>query len=186
MNKQKFLKILKAFGKKKLQVNLKDVLIITTVFLSVVITAIVLFSISISTSTNNWEDISDEYYDPIDIILYNPDIQLVDIRQAEIYKEGYIKDAINIPADFEKGDIKNAQEILHSFSKLGDETQIVIYGENSYTLRTVAVARLLEQQNIQVKVLRVGWTEFFHFQTFWLPEELSSKVNILNYIELPE
>lgn len=122
MNKQKFLKILKAFGKKKLM-NLQRCLIATTSFLSVVITAIVLFSISISTSTNNWEDISDEYYDPIDIILYNPDIQLVDIRQAEIYKEGYIKDAINIPANFEKGDIKNAQEILDSFSKLGVETQ---------------------------------------------------------------
>lgn len=134
----------------------------------------------------SWQDITGNYYDPIDVVLYDPDIQLIDIRSEKTYKEGHIKRAVNIPVDFEDGDINDPEKVVEQFTELKADPEIVIYGENSYTLRTLRVAELLEKKNIHVMVLRVGWTEFFHFQTFWLPEEISSKVNILNYIELPE
>lgn len=186
MNK---LKLLKKLQFKKL--NKKGITAKKAIFgligVLIVVSGLLLLYVSIASSEKqNWQEITNYYYDPIDLVLYDPDIQLVDVRSAEAYKEGHINGAINIPVDFEDGRINNSDDIIEQFSELKNEPEIVIYGENNYTLRTVRVAELLEKHNVHPKVLRVGWTEFFHFQTFWLPEEISSKVNILNYIELPE
>lgn len=187
MNKTQILTKLKPLWKENKRFKSQR-LLIAAIGLGIILLATgIFFSLQMRTDrTGSWQEVTDAYYDPIDVVLYDPDIQLVDIRQTEQFKEGRIKGAINIPVSFEDGDISNKQQVIEQFAKLKTEPQIVIYGKNSYTLQTVRVAQLLENKNIQVKVLRVGWTEFFHFQTFWLPEELSSKVNILNYIELPE
>ena len=186
MNNLKLLKKIQFKWPKKKKLPIKKAGYIFVGVLIVVVGILLVYSTMNKARQSEWHDVTNNYYDPIDLVLYDPDIQLVDIRSANNYKEGHIKKAINIPVDFEDGEMNNADRVVQQFSELGDKSEIVIYGENNYTLRTLRVALLLEENNINVKILRVGWTEFFHFQTFWLPEEISSKVNILNYIELPE
>ncbi len=186
MNKQKLFKTLKRNWEKKVEIRLKHLIILSSVFMIGIAGILLLFFRMSNQSNPSWQQVSGAYFDPIDVIKSNRQIQLVDIRAAEDFREGHMKGAVNIPVEFEKGNINNKEDMLRRFSELKSEPEIVLYGENSYTLQTARTAEFLERENIRVKILRIGWTEFFHFQTFWIPEKLSSTINILDYIELPE
>ncbi len=132
-----------------------------------------------------WAKKDQFYYDPINIVTYADNAILVDVRNAESYKVGHIMSAESIPIDIEKetGDIANQTKVLKAFRELDSKRQIVIYGDNSYSLVPVKTAAFLTQKGIPVKVMSIGWNEFRYIDTFWLPEHLWNKVNIIDFVE---
>ena len=84
----------------------------------------------------------------------------------------------------ESGKILNKDEIVKSANQMrGRNDFILIYGENEYSLLSSEVAALLNENGIKEKLLSVGWNEFRHFSTFWLPENLNARIDIVDYIE---
>ncbi|MFA9288250.1 MAG: rhodanese-like domain-containing protein [Weeksellaceae bacterium] len=111
-------------------------------------------------------------------------IILVDIRAAEDYKKAHILDAVNIPVAFDAktNSIKKDADLKKGFKKLGKNQEIIIYGENSYSQIPETVAFNLGSEGIPVQVLTIGFNEFRHFSTFWLPEKLWGKVRVEDFI----
>lgn len=144
-------------------------------------------------STNEIEEFmnlqSELYYDPVNYFVYNEDIQLVDIRRKENFQKEHISSSINIPVEIDKAnpsEIVNKEELIEAFKKLDSEKTIVIFGENTNSLVPSKLAGLLAEKHIAVKVMTIGWNEFRHLHTFWLPEQLWGKVNVLEFVESNE
>jgi len=136
-----------------------------------------------------WEMQESLYYDPVDYLLFRDTATIVDIRSAERFKEEHMLGAVNIPIELEKEDltrIKDQKRVIEEFKKLGNKKEIVIYGENNYSLTPIKTASLLARNNVPVRIMKIGWNEFRHFPTFWLPEQLWNKANIYNFIESNE
>jgi len=127
------------------------------------------------------------YFDPVRIVQYEEGIVLVDIRSKKAYDAEHIKKAINIPVEPKEDkpdDIEALDERISSFKDAARSGKmIVIYDENAYSVQTYKIAYILLTKKIDVKILRIGWNEFRHLQTFWLPEKLWNKVNIIDFIE---
>lgn len=134
---------------------------------------------------SKWENSIDSYYDPVDIVLKKEVVTIVDIRSSEVFAEGHIRNAVNIPVTIQNREILNEAEIIAQVSQLNSKTPIVIYGENNYSSDPWIAAELFDTLNYPVRVLRVGWNEFSHFTSFWLPERLSNEINIIDFIVLP-
>ncbi len=136
---------------------------------------------------NYWLTQKDFYFDPMVIVRKSEDIALVDIRSKERFDAGHIKGSVSIPFPSSNSENKETleQSFKQAFKKLGKAKTLVIYDENVYAERSLEAAFLLSESNIRVKVLRVGWNEFRHLTNFWVPEDLATKVNILDHVEYP-
>lgn len=148
------------------------------------------FSFKKTYSTNEIKDAinlqSELYYDPVNYFVYNEDIQLVDIRRKENFQNEHINTSLNIPAEIDKtnpSEFSNKKELIEAFQKLDSKKDIVILGENSNSLVPIHVAGVLAEKQIRVKIMTIGWNEFRNLQTFWLPEQLWGKVNIMDFVE---
>ncbi len=148
------------------------------------------FSFKKTYSTNEIKDAinlqAELYYDPVNYFVYNEDVQLVDIRRKENFQNEHINTSINIPAEIDKtnpSEFSNKKELIEAFQKLDSKKDIVILGENSNSLVPIHVAGVLAEKQIRVKIMTIGWNEFRNLQTFWLPEQLWGKVNIMDFVD---
>ncbi len=117
------------------------------------------------------------YLDPVDLLdlIKNNDKNyiLIDIRSKEEFNKGHIKTAVNL----------TPEALLKKTNDLRKKT-VILYGQTSYSSITKNTVYSLLEKNIKVKVLSVGWNEFFHFRNLWLPEILWNKMRIDQFVEL--
>jgi rhodanese-related sulfurtransferase len=151
------------------------------------ILAITMYSpFTMNKSARYFRQMSELYVEPFTIIKGLENTIIFDIRPYERYKAAHIIDArhLKVQIDPQSGEILNKDEILKSVNTMRNRNDsILIYGENEYSLLTSQVAALLSENGVNVKLLSVGWNEFRHFSTFWLPENINARVDILDYIE---
>jgi rhodanese-related sulfurtransferase len=101
---------------------------------------------------------------------------LVDLRSAPEYQKEHLKTAINVPA----GTLK-PEEIVSEFRKLDQSKVIVVYCYSHSCTLGSTVGRLLSENGIYVKELRVGWSELKYFWSLWNPG--AKDTDNKNYIE---
>lgn len=145
--------------------------------MGIIVTA-VLYRAPQHAAGNDWQKALDMYYDPMYVIQSSEEVALIDIRAEEAYLMGHIDSAVNIP-------FKDNDEFVSSVQTVKDK-QIVIYGENAYSLIPLQAADELSHHGIEVQILRVGWNEFAFFPSFWMSQDQASTVNIVDYLALPE
>ncbi len=109
---------------------------------------------------------------------------LVDIRDMIAYRKGHIRGAISIPVITSVSKLSGEEKnnLITEFKKL-KSTDIVLYADTRYSERVFEMASFLFEQNIHVRILAVGWTEFRFFSNFWLPERKWKDFSINSYIE---
>jgi rhodanese-related sulfurtransferase len=83
-----------------------------------------------------------KFYQPVSVdsedafLLYENNVQFIDVRSPGEHNEGYIPNSINLPTD----QLDNLKEILSSFQ---EDTPLVIYGRNNSDQSMEAVAEEL-------------------------------------------
>ncbi len=87
---------------------------------------------------------------------------LVDLRSAPEYEKEHFKTAINIPAGSLSED-----EIVSEFKKLDKGKTIVVYCYSHSCTLGATVGKMLSDNKIFVKELRVGWSELRYSWSIW-------------------
>ena len=129
---------------------------------------------------------SEYYVEPFTIVKGLENAILVDVRPRDRYDEKHIIDAqhLEVAVDEKTGAIKNTKEIGRKLKEMASQGEtVIIYGENAYSHIPSDVASIGVQAGVKMKLLEVGWNEFRHFSAFWVPEKVSAKINILDYLE---
>lgn len=147
------------------------------------------FSVAeISTGSNS----SSVKYDPVILLdkikKGEHDYALIDIRSFDEYEEGHIKTALSMPVygtnlikedgSLDRGLIKKAIE-----EKSKDKKTIIIYGHSQHSSVSEKVASILGKKS---QVLSVGWNEWAHFKTLWVPEGMWNEVDLSSFIQTRE
>lgn len=134
-------------------------------------------------------------YDPMFLIhelkKNKMELVLIDIRSKEEYKKGHIKKAFNLPVVEEKknqdGFGIDENKLLYDLNKLASKsTTVIIYGQTSYSELPYFITEKLLRKGYILKILSVGWNEWYHFSNFWIPEKDWNKVNINDFVEVSE
>ena len=121
-------------------------------------------------------------YDPIELKneLQNQSqsILLIDIRSRADYYRGHLKTAVNLPWKQNLGDwmkklnsqkIKNKTLILYQYSAASTSPQeLVVY---------------LRKRGLAAYYLAIGYNEWRHFHTFWLPDREWGTWQVERFIE---
>ncbi len=130
--------------------------------------------------------------DPIDLLNLikenNKDYALIDVRSAKEFNEGHIKTAVSVPVYntnlIDKNGKLNMGEIKSQINNLTKgKKMIVVYGRTQFSNYPSQIAAKLGKKG---QALGVGWNEFAHFKTLWVPESMWDTVDIQNYIQTKE
>jgi len=131
-------------------------------------------------------------YEPIflleDIRKGSDDYLLIDIRTLKEYEDGHIKTAVSMPVygtdllmedkSVDKGLIRKAVN-----SKFANKKMVIVYGHSQNSSIAYEVAGAIGGN---AKALGIGWNEWAHFKTFWVPESEWDNVDINEYIQVRE
>jgi rhodanese-related sulfurtransferase len=112
---------------------------------------------------------------------------LVDIRSEKEYEKEHVKTAINLPLyEGLRNDlsIQKKPKVLAELKKISQGKTIIVYGANAYTNTTRQAANYLTDNQLQVKILTVGWNEWRFNTNLWLAEEDWGGFNINQYLEI--
>lgn len=129
--------------------------------------------------------------DPYELLLrlknHKNDFILIDLRTNQEYQKGHISTAINIsgyksPEDLtfssdQKKRVKGMFSPLYSKGK-----QIVLYAQTSYSQTPSLVANLIGHTG-QVSILGIGYNEWAHMKTLWVPEAEWSSINPDDFVQ---
>lgn len=119
------------------------------------------------------------------------DYKLIDIRSFDEFEQGHIKTAISIPVYgtnlIKKDGSLDAGLIKRSFKeKAGSTNLVIIYGHTEFSTYTKQVASLIDKGGNRVKALLIGWNEWAHFKTLWVPEKEWNSVDPAKFIQRKE
>jgi len=116
------------------------------------------------------------FLDPLELIDLiknrNQEFVLIDLRENKYFQEEHIKRALS----FSVKTLKDELKMYHN--KL-----VILYGQTGYSKETRITAIDLINNGYQVKILSIGWNEFRHFKTLWVPESLWDSLNPDDYVE---
>lgn len=124
------------------------------------------------------------YYDPIELLEGADDIQLVDIRSAEAFTAGHITGARNLPFEIDDKNIVEYEGFEKKLDEIQKEDTLVLYGENNFQKNSYIAADYLQSKGYEVRILRIGWSEFRNFPSFWIPEDRINDFNLIEYMDL--
>lgn len=132
---------------------------------------------------------SSQYYDPLNLISEvkknKSDIVFLDIRAAEEFQKEHIKNAISFPCYSLNNDTINYFDIQKTVKKMKiDKSKfIVVYGPSTSFQPQQTILSELKKNGYSAQLFAVGWNEFRHFQTIWIPEGLWGKIDSSTLIE---
>lgn len=119
------------------------------------------------------------------------DYKLVDIRSFDEYEQGHIKTAISIPVygtnlikkdgSLDKGLVKASFK-----EKAGNTKLVIVYGQTEFSVYPQQVAGLVDKGGSKVKVLSIGWNEWAHFKSIWVPENKWDSIDPNDFIQTKE
>jgi rhodanese-related sulfurtransferase len=113
-------------------------------------------------------------------------ITIVDVRSAQEFNKGHIRTAINIPSYTSLNAIEDTEvatgELVTSFQSLSGK-QIIIYGSSAGSTIPSSLAAVLQKQNIHVHILGIGWNEWRHMKTIWVPQSAWDTFDVMQYVE---
>ena len=133
-------------------------------------------------------NVTKDYYDTENLVAVSPatlrkmiddkatNFVLVDLRSKEEYNAEHIIGAVNIPAV-----TMNETQIVEAFSKLSKNKEIIVHCYSAYCMLGKQVGQVLANHGINVKDLKIGWSEWKYYWGLWNPGE-DPKVG-LNYLE---
>lgn len=109
---------------------------------------------------------------------------LVDLRSAEEYEREHIVGAVNIPAykDQETSDYGAVDRIVSSFEQLPKDKDVIVYCYSTACMTGRKVGKILEEHNIFVKHLGIGWNEWRYDWNGWNHEYEWNITNVTDYI----
>lgn len=116
------------------------------------------------------------------------DYKLVDIRSFDEYDQGHIKTAISIPVYgtnlIKKDGSLDIGLVKRSFrEKTRGAKLVIIYGQTQFSAYPQQVASSIDRGGSKLKVLSIGWNEWAHFKTLWVPENRWDNVDPAEYIQ---
>lgn len=116
------------------------------------------------------------------------DYLLIDIRTLKEYEAGHIKTAVSMPVygtellnvdkSINGGLIRKAVN-----NKFPNKKEIIVYGHSQNSSIAHEVASSIGGN---AKALGIGWNEWAHFKTFWVPETQWDEIDINEYIQIRE
>lgn len=111
---------------------------------------------------------------------------LVDVRSKEVFENAHIKTAVSVPvfntSIIQKDGSVNARMVNRAFSNIMKTDKIIIlYGDSAYSQYPLDVASVLG--NERVKVLAVGFNEWAHLQSIWVPEKYWGTFNPADLVQ---
>lgn len=116
--------------------------------------------------------------DPYEVLLSitnDPDTYvLFDLRNSEAYAAGHIIRALNVSLD---------KEELLRHAAAAKERIIVLYSHSQFAQDPFDAYQILSENGYRARVLAVGWNEWAHMNTLWIPDDQWSKYNISDYIQ---
>lgn len=132
-----------------------------------------------STQKNTDVSFTGDKLDPYMLVQFmdmKKNIIIADLRPATDYQKGHIKDA----KSFSTKEFEAQYKKEHSVNK---NTLVILYSDTQYSTDTSMLASRLKGKGYHVVPLAVGWNEWRHFPTFWVPESQWNSFSIDNYIE---
>lgn len=118
------------------------------------------------------------------------DYVLIDVRGKDEYEKGHITTSISIPVfgtDMLQSDGSvDSRKIKNAFKGRTDKKIVILYGHTAYSSFPHQVAEVLDKSGKKVKVLGIGWNEWAHFKSLWVPESLWGSIDENQFVQLKE
>jgi len=106
---------------------------------------------------------------------------LIDLRNSKEFTKGHIKASVSLPWT---GDLNTW---LREFRKLNSKNKaIVIYEHSQVSVAPQELALYLRKTGLSAYYLAIGYNEWRHFHTFWLPESEWGDWQVEQYVDLKE
>ena len=125
------------------------------------------------------EVISQMYFDPYTLLTEIKEnkntVTLLDVRPDSEYRNGHIMGAISVP-------FSGQSDLLNKTLKYKNK-RIIIYGGSAYSTDPLKAFTILLKNNFDARMLAVGWNEWKHLSTVWLPESQWTAIDINNFIK---
>ncbi len=157
--------------------------LIIAIFLVAVVALCVFFTVKDRSRSSMFMET--DALDPYKLLLMlknRQEITVIDVRSSEEFMKEHIRGAINISLA-ESIDNALVEERLAGREK---NIPVVIYGNTAYSLEPRLLARYLYDKGFKAEPLAVGWNEWRHFVTLWLPESQWDIVSVDDFNESPQ
>jgi len=124
-------------------------------------------------------------YDPVRLMkqLKSQDetLLVIDLRRKQDFAKGHLRGSVNQPWQ------GNLNDWLSSFYELKAKDKIIVIHEHSQaSVAPQEIALYLRRAGFSAYYLAIGYNEWRHFHTFWLPESEWGKWQVEQYVDLKE
>lgn len=107
-------------------------------------------------------------------------VTIIDLRTQKEFDKEHILTAVNVPAKEGSTEYKDVRKTIDAVKV---KQPVILYQDTTYSVEPKIISQQLKKEGYEAVELAIGWNEWRHFTTMWLPESQWDTVSIDKFVE---